>query len=192
MSHPSTDLTARPPTGAGAVTSLVAGVSLSYFGLVLTRFALPVIAAATTRDPALVSAVAVAQSVPWLLLGLIAGTVVDGSDRRLVQLTINALRLAALLTLLAAIARDVVTPVLLVAIAAMDGLTDTFLDTARAALVPAVVGADRLDQANSRLYAARTPAENLAAPVAGALATRSLALAVSAGVAAILLALVAW
>jgi MFS family permease len=69
-------------------------------GLMLT--ALPLIAAMLTNDPLLVSLLAVARFLPWLLFGLFAGAIVDRVDRVRLMVGVNVAR-AALIAGLAAV-----------------------------------------------------------------------------------------
>ncbi len=55
----------------------------------------PLLAAAITRDPALVAGIVVAQRTPWLLFVLFAGVIVDRVDRRWLLIAGNLLRFAA-------------------------------------------------------------------------------------------------
>jgi MFS family permease len=61
---------------------LLAASTVSNLGDGVRLAALPLLAASLTRDPELVAGVRVATTVPWLLLALVAGVVVDRVDRR--------------------------------------------------------------------------------------------------------------
>lgn len=58
--------------------------------------ALPMAAAMLTEDPLLVSGLAVARFLPWLLTGLVAGVVVDRRDRVRLMAAANTVRGGAL------------------------------------------------------------------------------------------------
>src|SRR5689334_10759483 len=63
-------------------------------GLVLAAF--PLLAAELTDDPRLIVGVTVAGGLPWLLLALPAGVVVDRSDQRQLLVRVEAARTALL------------------------------------------------------------------------------------------------
>ena len=66
-------------------------------GLSMTAF--PLLIAAQTRDPLVVSLLQVATGLPWLLFGLAAGTLVDRWDRRTVMWRTGLARVAVALAL---------------------------------------------------------------------------------------------
>lgn len=75
--------------------------------------AFPLLTASLTRSPAAVSAVAVAQVLPWLLFSLPVGAMVDRWDRRAVVVRVNALRAVLSAALAVGVALGAVTlPVL--------------------------------------------------------------------------------
>src|SRR5215216_2321269 len=66
--------------------------TISNLGDGVTLVAGPLLAASLTRDPALVAGLTFAQRVPWLLLPLISGALVDRLDRRRVMSYVDAAR----------------------------------------------------------------------------------------------------
>src|SRR4029453_1000432 len=70
---------------------LAQGVSNLGDGVYVT--ALPLLAAALTRDPLPVSGVMFAEWLPWLLFGLLAGALLDRWERRRVMWMVDAARL---------------------------------------------------------------------------------------------------
>src|SRR5690606_18072065 len=54
----------------------------------------PLLIASATDDPLLVASAALLQRLPWLLFGLYAGVLADRLDRRVLVVTVNALRTA--------------------------------------------------------------------------------------------------
>lgn len=79
-----------------AVTNLADGV---------VKMALPLLAVRAGGSPAQVTGVALAISLPWLLVALHAGVLVDRVDRRRLLWITNVLRLLAMVPLLAAAAK---------------------------------------------------------------------------------------
>src|SRR5579864_8031666 len=71
-------------------------------GLVLVAF--PLLATTVTRDPILISGVAFAATVPWLVFALPAGAIADRVSRRSVIVGVETARAGAVLALATAIA----------------------------------------------------------------------------------------
>src|SRR5699024_1401773 len=62
----------------------------------IARVAFPLLAADATRDPVLIAGLSATQFLPWLLFGMLAGTVLDRTDRRLAIVAANLARAAAI------------------------------------------------------------------------------------------------
>lgn len=92
-----------------------------------------------TRSGLAVGAVAVAQALPRLVLGLFAGVVVDRVDRRRLLLVTQALAMLQSLLFLGLVASEKITYAWVVALAAALGLFDTLNLNARIALMPTLV-----------------------------------------------------
>ena len=131
--------------------------------------ALPLVAATLTRSPGRVAAVLFAGRLPWLLLALVSGALVDRWDRRRVMWVVDALRCAGVGTVAAAVATGVATIPLLMASAFLLGVGETLFDNAAQSLVAVVVGRDpeRLQRANGRLQGSEIVANQFAGPPAG-------------------------
>ncbi len=186
-----------PGAGASAqkerenFAALWSAASAGYFGGQLAKFALPLFAAAMTESAALVSGVAVALTAPWLVIGLLAGALVDRIDRRTVLLAVNALRLLAMGAIaLCSVTGAVTIPLLYLSALAL-GVADAFGETATISLAPMVVADERLEPANARLVGSQTVAEIVALPLGGALAAVALGLTTAASAACFALAMVA-
>lgn len=130
--------------------------------------ALPLLAATISHDPVLVSLVTLAQGAPWLLFALVSGALVDRLDRRRVMWTVDLARAVIAATLAIAAALGVVTIWLLCVLAFLLASAQTLFDNAAQAIMPMVVGRDRLERANSRLFGAQVVTEEFAGPPLGA------------------------
>jgi MFS family permease len=132
------------------------------------RFAaLPLLAAGLTRNPQLVSLVAAAAGLPWLLLALPAGALVDRWDRKRVLWGVDLGRAVVAGLLALAVAGGLATVPLLIVAAFLLGSGETLSDSAAQAALPGVVPAAHLERANGRLYAGIVVAGGFAGPPLG-------------------------
>ncbi|SFJ48472.1 MFS transporter [Amycolatopsis regifaucium] len=133
----------------------------------IVKVALGLVAIQFTRSPALIAGLAFVSSLPWLLFALHAGVLADRVDRRRAMLTANVFRAGLLGALAMAIALGFGSIWLLYVVALGLGIAETVHDTAAQAILPQIVGRDRLTRANSRLYAAELTANEFAGPPLG-------------------------
>ena len=143
--------------------------TISNMGDGVTLVAGPLLAASLTRDPILVAGVAFAQRVPWLLFPLISGALVDRLDRRRVMGYVDAARTALIGALGVAVLLGWASLPLIYVIFFLMGTLETLFDNASQAIIPALVSRERLERANSRLYAAEIVSNQLAGPPLGGL-----------------------
>jgi len=141
--------------------------SLSNLADGIVKIALGLVAIQFTRSPALIAGLAFVSSLPWLLFALHAGVLADRVDRRRAMLTANVFRAALLGALAVSIALGFGSIWLLYVVALGLGIAETIHDTAAQAILPQIVGRDRLTRANSRLYAAELTANEFAGPPLG-------------------------
>ncbi|MEV0613691.1 MFS transporter [Nonomuraea sp. NPDC050404] len=146
---------------------LLWATALSNLGDGIRMAALPLLAAAMTKDPVLVAGIAVAGQIPWLLFGFFAGAVVDRFDRRRLTVAVDVTRVSLLAVLVAALAFDVAGLVLLYVVAFACGVGETLRDTATATLLPPLVKDDDLDRANGGLVNAEVAGNELVGPPLG-------------------------
>ncbi|MGH9054093.1 MAG: MFS transporter [Acidimicrobiia bacterium] len=144
---------------ASAVSNLGDGVRLA---------ALPLLAATLTRDPALVAGLTVMLWLPWLLLSLVAGAVVDQVDRRRLMAAAQGLRMMVVALLGGAVWMGWAGLPLLYAVAFLMGAAETLFDTAAQAIIPSVVAPSQLEPANARLIGAEIVANQFVGPPLGA------------------------
>ena len=159
-------MTADRPLGRRFLTLLASSASSNLADGVV-RAALPLIAVRWTDSPVLVSGVLVAFTVPWLLLALPVGALVDSVDRRLAMLAANGLRVAVLIVLSAVVALDAGSIWALYVAAFLLGSAETIYDTAAQSLLPGVVDRVSLERANGRLSAAEVISNLFAGPPLG-------------------------
>ncbi|MFC8538532.1 MFS transporter [Streptomyces sp. NPDC057249] len=145
------------------------GQMISQLGNAVTNFALPVLVLGITGSPARTGLVLAAQQIPYLLLGLHAGVLVDRWDRRRTMIVADAVRFAVLgAVAVTAYTGDLELRHLLVA-AVVTGAAFTFFDIADNSSFPRVVGAGQLPRAASLSEGGGTAAQLLGPLVAGLL-----------------------
>lgn len=130
--------------GAAAASNVGDGIRLT---------ALPLLIAAITRDPVVVSGVTVATFTPWLLLSLPGGAIVDRVNRRKLIIIMQLVRGAAVAVLGAAIVMGLESVALIYATAFIIGVGEVFVDSATQAAIPMLVEEVELENANSKLLA---------------------------------------
>jgi len=129
----------------------------------------PLVVASLTRSPALVALAATVQWLPPLVFGLFAGALTDRLDRRLMVVTVDAVRAAVLTVLALAVATDRVSIVVVLVALFVVGTAEVFADNASQTLLPMLVARDDLAIANARLQTGFITVNQLAGPPLGAL-----------------------
>ena len=144
--------------------------TISNLGDGMFLVALPLLAARTTDSAFEVSLVTAFSMLPWLLVSLHAGAIVDRSDKRKLLITGDLFRGVLILTLAIIVAMDAVEIWMLWVLALCLGVAEVVFDNAAQAILPAIVHADQLEKANGRRYSAEMTANIfLGTPLGGAL-----------------------
>jgi MFS family permease len=143
---------------ASGISNLADGIGIA---------AAPLLAASLTRDPLLVAGLTVAQRLPWFVFSLVSGAIVDRSDRRAIMRSANLWRAFLLLGLGVALITDRISIGLLYLLFFGVGIIETLFDNAALAILPAIVDKNRLEEANGRLFATATLANELVGPPIG-------------------------
>jgi MFS family permease len=128
----------------------------------------PLLVASQTRDPFLVSLAFFCEFLPSLLLGSVAGVVVDRVDRRRIIVVVNLTRAAVLGVLATAIATGTVSIAIVLAALLAIGTAETFADLGSQSLLPRLVPSESLGLANARLQSAHLLVNELIGPPIGA------------------------
>lgn len=146
---------------------LWAASSLSNLADGVAFVAIPLIAASLTQDPRLIAGLSLCYAAIRLLFALPVGVWVDRFDRRNLFSSANILRGIALLVL--ALAFHFSGPNLLVLYLAMAfiAILEGTADTVAIALLPQLVSAERVDQANSKIAATQLITDEFAGPPLG-------------------------
>jgi MFS family permease len=146
--------------GAFTATNLADGLSLTAF---------PLLAVGLTDDARLVALVTVFRFIPFLLVGLPAGVLLDRFDRRRIAVLAQLGRASAVGLMAVAIAADRGSIALVVATAFAVGIGEVLTDGGLPALVRELVDRDQLEVANSRFSATQTVSNIFVGPPLGAL-----------------------
>lgn len=158
--------------------------------------ALPLYTAVSTRSPLAVSAVAVAEVLPWLLVALPAGALVDRWRNRLTLQVVNGFRAVVTLLLAVAIYTSSANVAILVVCAFVLTSAETFADSAFQSLMVDLAGQDDLERANGQFVSVQTVGMEIVGPLgvaalfAVAPAASFVVNAVAFGIAAVMLSTV--
>jgi MFS family permease len=129
----------------------------------------PLLVASETRSAFLVAAAAFLQRIPWVLLGLPAGVIVDRVDRRLLLVCSEGCRALVVIVLAVGLVVDRVSVPWVLAAMFLLGVSDVFSNTTSGTLLPMLVDPDDLGLANSRLQGTTVLCQQLIGPPIGAL-----------------------
>jgi MFS family permease len=131
--------------------------------------ALPLLAVTITRDPRLVSVVTAAFYLPWMLLSLPAGAIVDRYDRATLMWSSQAVQAA----IVAAVTVGVVFHQADIAVLGLAGFglgcAEVIFSNAAQSVLPALVPAELLPKANGSQQISLTVGESFLGPPAGSL-----------------------
>jgi MFS family permease len=131
--------------------------------------ALPLLAVTITRDPRLVAVVTAAGYLPWMVLSLPAGALVDRYDRATLMWRAQAVQAAVV----AAVAVLVVFRIANIAVLGLAGLllgsAEVVFSNAAQAMLPALVPPELLARANGSQQVSLTVGETFLGPPAGSL-----------------------
>lgn len=146
------------------------GQSVSKFGDQFNLLALPLLILALTHSPFALGISEAANLVPYLLLGLPAGALIDRLPRRIVMIVCDiarALIFAALTVLLLTGWLTAATVWAIYVAVALASVATIFFDMAYLTAVPAIVSPGQLLTANSALQASESTAQFAGPPLAG-------------------------
>lgn len=149
---------------------LWAAQAVSALGSRVSRTALPVIAILSLgADPAGVAVLAALSTAPGVAVGLFAGGLVDRSRKRPLLIGADLVRAALIASVPIAAWLGGLTLLQLYVVAALVGAASSLFQIADNAYLPALVGPDRLVEANSRLEGTEAAAEIVGPGAAGLL-----------------------
>lgn len=142
------------------------------------RVALPLLATTLTDSPALVAAVAVLLTLPWLLTALHVGVYVDRMNRRSLMVGAEFARMASIVVMLAAVLLGLVSLPLIFAVSLVLGVAEVVAVLAGASIIPSLAPKERWQSLNARLTAAEYVSFSfVGAPIGGFLVAAGFAVA---------------
>ena len=141
--------------------------AVSYTGDGVLVSALPLFAITVTKDPRLISLVSAAMFLPWLLLSLPAGAIVDRHDRVALMWRSQAVQFAVMGTATVLIMTRVAGIAVLAAAGFLLGCAEVVFSNAEQSALPALVPADLLSRANGNQQVVLTIGETFAGPPLG-------------------------
>ena len=157
---------------------LLSATAISNLGDGVSAVAFPWLASLITRDPVLIASVAFAARLPWFLLSVPAGAIVDRSNRKSLIVRADWVRLALTLAVVGLILSIGVFPptaevfyiAALAGLAFLLGAAEVLRDNAAQTLLPSVVDEDQLETANGQLWSAENiMGQFIGPPLAGVL-----------------------
>lgn len=129
--------------------------------------AIPLLAAQLTDDPFLVGAVAAAGGLPWLLTGLLSGSLVDRFGARWIVPLADVATVVVLTVLIALLLANRADVGALLTAAFVLGMAETLRDTGAETVLPRLVGEDQLERAGGRLTAGAVIGNEFVGPLLG-------------------------
>jgi MFS family permease len=129
--------------------------------------ALPLLAVSLTRDPGLISAVSVATYLPWLVVSLPAGALVDRLDRVTLMWQAQLVQGAAVTAVAVLVAVHHVSIWTLVSAGLCLGSAQVVFDNAAQAVLPSLVPKNLLPRANGTQYVVQVISGSFLGPPVG-------------------------
>jgi len=148
---------------------LWSGQLVSNIGSQVSQLAFPLLILALTHSPAQAGIAAALRALPYLILSLPAGALIDRWDRKLVMIVCDAGRALALGSIPVALLFGRLTIAQIFIVTTIEGTLFVFFNIAEVACLPRVVSRDQLPAANSQYAATDGIMTIIGPPVGGAL-----------------------
>jgi len=145
------------------------GTAISQIGTQVSQLAFPLLVLTLTNSAALAGFVGALRLLPYLLLSLPAGVLLDRRDRKKVMMVCDTLRAVCLASIPLALAFGMVSIVQLFLVALAEGILYVVFDVAAVAFLPQVVSKEQLPEAKAQNAITFNLASFLGAPLGGAL-----------------------
>jgi MFS family permease len=145
---------------------LWSGQVVSTLGSQVSGIAFPLLVLALTHSPEVAGVTGALFTLPYVVLSLPAGALVDRWDRKRVMIVCDSVRAVNMASIPAALALDALTVWQIYLVALVEGAMFVFFNVAEVAALPRVVPRAQLAEANSQNLAAQATA-SLIGPAAG-------------------------
>lgn len=165
--------------------------AISNLGDGINFVAMPLLALSLTDDERLISLTAFATFLPWMLLALPVGVIVDRIDRQHLMLIANLIRVVLFVVIANAAVAERLSIWPLFGLLVIVGSCEVLFDSSAQAFLPMLVEPNELARANGLLYAAEVVAGSVAGLAIGAFlfdvsvglpfSTNALSFAIAAG-----------
>jgi MFS family permease len=129
----------------------------------------PLLAASLTKNPTAIAGATIAATLPFLLLALVSGTIVDRVDRRQIMVSVSLVRGGVLALFAVAALTGHMSLWEIYVLAILMGTAETLFDNAAQSILPSIVPDRQLDSANGRMTATVTAGNEFLGPAAGSL-----------------------
>jgi MFS family permease len=146
---------------------LWASSAVSNLGDGLRVTALPLLATSLTRDPTAIAAVTAVVWLPWLVFGVVGGTIVDRVSRIGLLIGVQLVRMLVVAALALLVWWEQASMPLIYVVAFTIGIGEVLADTSMQAVIPTLVREDELETANGQLYAAQAASNDFVGPPVG-------------------------
>lgn len=147
------------------------GRLISVAGSILTSVVLPILVFQLTGSALRTALLATFNVLPYLVFGLFAGVLADRVDRRRLMVICDVINALLLASIPLAAAFKVLTVGHIYGVALLSATAFVWFDAANFGALPALVGRERILQANSAVWSSSTVIEIIMPSVAGLLAT---------------------
>ena len=152
---------------AKPVTVMLAGSAASGIGDGIVLSAFPLLVAKVSLDPQVITLVFVLQNLPWLVLSLPVGAIVDRHSPKRVMIAADLLRAVDMLLLVLALWLGPPRIALICFVAFVLGVGETFAYAGSTSLLPRIADRQNLAQANGRFVALTSAGEQTIGPALG-------------------------
>lgn len=143
--------------------------TISSLGNGVSQLAYPLLMLAITGSPLAAGVLSVTRALPYVVLGLPAGALVDRWNRRLVMIICDLVRAVNMVTIPVTVIWGALSPAQLYVTSFIGGTAYVFFNAAQGACLPHVVAPEQLTRAVSAQETAESVTGVVAAPIGGAL-----------------------
>lgn len=157
-----------PPALPGAYWRQWSASLISNLGDGIAFVAMPLLALSITDDERLLALITLATFIPWILLALPVGVIVDRVDRQPLMVVANVIRMGIFAVVAVGAEGGWLTIGALVALLAVAGSCEVLFDSSAQAFLPALVDPGQLPRANGLLFAAEVVAGSIVGLAFGA------------------------